>query len=178
MGITSSTKNLLLQLKKQILPVVVDADAFSVCIKDNLFPLPSHWVLTPHSGELARLFQIKGEEVDQDRCSYAMKASQKTGALVLLKGFHSVLAQKNKCWIIPTGNAALAKAGTGDVLAGFVGALIARGLDTFSAAIVAAFIHGQLADEWVGSGKDNDTLMAQDLKEILPITLKKLREVK
>ena len=178
LGMTTSTKKLLLSLKKQNLPVVVDADAFSICVKENLFPLPSHWVLTPHSGELGRLFNIKGEELDKDRCGYAIKASQKTESLVLLKGFHSILAQKNKCWIIPTGNSALAKAGTGDVLAGFMGALMARNLSPFSAATCAAFLHGQLADEWILSGKDNDTLMAQDLKDLLPYTLKKIKSLK
>lgn len=175
LGTGGETKDLLLSLKKTQLPVVVDADAFTVCVKEKLFPLPDHWVVTPHSGELARLFDITGKEVDQDRCASAIKASQKTGCLVLLKGFHSVLAQKDKCWIIPRGNSALAKAGTGDVLAGFIGALMARSLDTFSAAAVAAFVHGCLAEEWTDSGKDRDSLMAQDLKDILPFVLQKLR---
>lgn len=174
-GIEKKTKDILEILKKTKLPVVVDADAFAVCIKEKLFPLPAHWLVTPHSGELARLFDITGKEIDQNRCSYAMKASKKMGCLVLLKGFYSVLAKKDKCWIIPTGNAALAKAGTGDVLTGFIGALMARSLDTFSATGAAAFIHGLLAEEWVESGKDKDSLMAQDLKDILPIVLKKLR---
>jgi NAD(P)H-hydrate epimerase len=176
LGTTEETKEVLLTLKKTKLPVVVDADAFTVCVKENLFPLPAHWVLTPHSGELARLFDITGKEVDQNRCAYAMKASQKTGCQVLLKGFYSVLAQKDKCWIIPKGNSALAKAGTGDVLTGFIGALMARSLDAFSATALAAFVHGSLAEEWVESGKDKDSLMAQDLKDILPVVLQKLRQ--
>ena len=175
LGTKEKTKELLLTLKETSLPVVVDADAFTVCVKENLFPLPAHWVLTPHSGELARLFDITGKEVDQDRCAYAMKASQKAGCVVLLKGFHSVLAQNDKCWIIPKGNSALAKAGTGDVLTGFIGALMARSLDAFSATAVAAFVHGCLAEQWTESGKDRDSLMAQDLKDILPFVLRKLR---
>lgn len=176
-GIDKKTKDILEILKETKLPVVVDADAFAVCVQEKLFPLPAHWVVTPHSGELARFFCIKGREIDRDRCSYAIEASQKIGCLVLLKGFYSVLAKKDKCWIIPTGNSALAKAGTGDVLTGFIGALMARSLDTFSAVGVAAFIHGLLAEEWVESGKDRDSLMAQDLKDILPIILKKLHSV-
>ncbi len=177
LGTGEKTKNLLLELKKTTLPVVVDASAFLVCVKENLFPLPSHWVITPHSGELSRLFGITGKQVDQDRCSYAMKASQKTGCLVLLKGFHSVLAQSDKCWIIPAGNSSLAKAGTGDVLTGFIGALMARCLNTFSATAVASFVHGLLAEGWLAEGKDKDSLMAQDLKDILPVVLKKLKKL-
>ena len=170
------TKALILKLKKTNLPVVVDAGAFNVCVQENLFPLLSHWVVTPHSGELARLFGLTAGEVDQDRSAYAMKASQKTGTLVLLKGFHSVLAQGDKCWIIPTGHSALAKAGTGDVLTGFIGALMARFVDVFSAVAIATFIHGRLAEEWMEEGRDRDSLMAQDLKDILPVVLRKLRQ--
>ena len=103
-----------------------------------------------------------------------MQGSEKAGCLLLLKGFHSVLAQKGRCWIIPTGNKALSKAGTGDVLTGFIGALLARGLSAFLATALGAFVHGLLAEEWVKSGKDPECLMAQDLKDILPFVLQKL----
>ena len=126
LGTGPKTKKIITTLKKTKLPVVVDADAFSVCVSGNMWPLPAHWVLTPHTGELARLFKVKASQVERDRCGYAVKASLKTGALVLLKGFHSLLAYGKKCWIIPTGNCALSKAGTGDVLTGFIGALLAR----------------------------------------------------
>ena len=176
LGVHKETKDLLLELKKQKLPVLVDADAFTVCIQENLFPLPSHWVVTPHSGELGRLFGLKGKDIDQDRLLFAQKAFQKTRALVLLKGLHSILTEQEKCFIIPTGNSALAKAGTGDVLSGFIGALMARSLSPFTASAVGSFIHGKLADEWVKSGRDADTLIAQDLKDLLPFLLTKLRK--
>ena len=102
LGFSKKVKETLLSLKQLSIPVVIDADAFTLCVRENLFPLPSYWILTPHSGELARLFNIKGKDIDQDRCSFCMKASQKTGCLVLLKGFHSVLSNGRECWIIPT----------------------------------------------------------------------------
>ena len=178
LGVHKETKNLLLELKKQKMPVLVDADAFTVCVQENLFPLPSYWIATPHSGELARLFGIKGKDIDQNRLLFAQKSFQKTGSLVLLKGLHSILADQEKYFIIPTGNSALAKAGTGDVLSGFIGALMARSLSPFTAAAIGSFIHGKLADEWVKSGKDADALMAQDLKDLLPFVLTKLRKQK
>lgn len=174
-GVDKKTEIILEELKKTNLPVVVDADAFTVCVKEKMFPLPEHWIVTPHSGELARFFNTKGQDIDKDRCSYAREASQEMGCLVLLKGFYSVLARKDKCWIIPKGHSALAKAGTGDVLTGFIGALMARSLDAFSAGIVASFVHGYLAEEWTDAGKDADSLMAQDLKERLPVVLQKIR---
>ena len=177
LGVNTSTKNLIIRLKKEFKkPVVVDADAFTVCVKDNLFPLPKNWVLTPHSGELGKMFDLKGGDIDKDPCGYALKAGVKAQALVLLKGLHSVLSNGEKCWIIPTGNAGLAKAGSGDVLAGFIGALTARGLDAFSSALAGAFVHGGLADYWLSQGKDQDSLMAQDLKDLLPFYLKTLRK--
>ena len=176
LGAGRTTKELLLKLKASSgMPVVVDADAFTVCVQQNLFPLPAGWLLTPHAGELGRLFQLKGEDIDKDPCFYARKASQKTGALVLLKGFYSVLSNGKKCWIIPAGNAALAKAGTGDVLTGMAGALMARGLDSVSSALVSAFVHGCLAEEWTAGSRDKDSLLAQDLKDLLPYVLQKLR---
>ena len=177
LGTGEWTKKLLLRLKDfKEMPVVVDADAFTVCVKENLFPLPRSWVLTPHAGELSKLFGLNGKDIDQNPCLYARKASQKAGCLVLLKGFYSVLSDGEKCWIIPAGNSALAKAGTGDVLTGFIGALMARSLDTFSASVLSAFVHGRLAEQWVSEGKDKDCLMAQDLKDILPLVLQKLRK--
>lgn len=177
LGTGELTKKLLLQLKELgEIPVVVDADAFTVCVKEDLFPLPNSWVLTPHAGELGQLFALKGSDIDQDPCLYVRKASQKVGCPVLLKGFYSVLSDGKKCWIIPAGNSALAKAGTGDVLTGFIGALMARSLDTFSATVLSAFVHGLLAEQWVSEGRDKDCLMAQDLRDILPFVLQKLRK--
>lgn len=176
LGTEENTKKLLLTLKETGLPAVVDADAWTVCVKENLFPLPENWISTPHSGELGGFFKLKGEKIDEDRCSYALKAGCQAGSPVLLKGFHSVLAWKGKCGIIDSGNAALSKAGTGDVLTGFIGALLARSLSPFHAAAVGSFIHGLIADRWIQSGKDADTLTAKDLKDLLPSALKQLRK--
>ncbi len=197
------TKNLLDSLIKQnqtsLLQVVIDAGAFGVLVREGLYPLPSHWIVTPHSGELGRLFGISGREIDRDRCGYATKASQILGCIVLLKGFHSVLAWSSKgktpiCALIPTGNVALAKAGTGDVLSGLIGALLARLTiskikqhnkefdkknqqikTAWQAVAIGAFIHGECADEWLRLGKDRDSLTASDLNQLLPFVLKTFR---
>ena len=174
LGCNEDTKKSLLLAKKNKLPTVVDADAFTLCVREKLFPLPKNWITTPHSGELGRLFEVEGKEIDQDRTSYALQASQILGCSVLLKGFHSVLASHGRCWIISSGNSALAKAGTGDVLTGFIGALLARGVSALEAGALGALIHGQIADDWIQAGKHKDTLMAKDLKELLPFTLQKL----
>ena len=177
LGVNKVTLSLIKKLKAQKAnSVVVDADAFTVCCKNpEIFPMPQSWVLTPHSGELARLFKKTGARIERDRIAHAMKASQMTGATILLKGRYSVVACEDKCWIVPTGNSALAKAGTGDVLTGFIGALLARGVPSLDAALMAGYVHGLMAEYWEKQGKNLDTLLAGDLKDLVPLILSDLQ---
>ncbi len=156
-------------------PVVVDAGGIQACVDHGLLPLPSNWVITPHAGELSRLLKIDVKDVERDRFHAAFTASQMVGCHVLLKGFRSLIAHERRCLIVHAGNSALAKAGTGDVLTGMVGALLAQGLDTPQAAATAAYMHGRLADEWVRSGHDKASLTASDLKALLPQVVSRLR---
>lgn len=176
LGVSEDTKNLILQLKKEkISSVVLDADALTVIAKYNLAPLPASWILTPHAGEMARLLNCSIEEVNADHYEAVLKASQKWNCWVLLKGHRSVLSNGKKVLVIPTGNSALAKAGTGDVLAGMIAALLAQGLDSLRATALAAYLHGLMADNWIRQSKDPRTLKAMDLVDTLPETLHRLR---
>ena len=131
--------------------------------------LPPTWILTPHSGELARLLKVSVEEIERDRFHFASMAAQKFGCLVLLKGFRTVLAtHENRFAVITSGNAALAKAGTGDVLSGFIGGLLAQGVGSLQAAGTGAYFHGRIADEWLRTGKDIKSLMPRDLLAMAP----------
>jgi ADP-dependent NAD(P)H-hydrate dehydratase len=85
-----------------------------------------------------------------------------------------VLAHQGKCWVILSGNSALAKAGTGDVLTGMIVALLAQKLSPARAAASAAYVHGRVADEWVRSGQDSKSLLASDIREFLPGLLARL----
>ena len=152
-------------------PVVVDADAISVIAEKKPYPLPENWILTPHAGELSRILGIAAKEIEADRYRYALEAAKITGCHVLLKGFRTVLAFQGKCWVILSGNSALAKAGTGDVLTGMIVALLAQKLPPARAAAAAAYVHGRVADEWVRSGQDTRSLLASDIREFLPSIL-------
>lgn len=156
------------ELKKKTYPVVIDADGITACVNEALFPLPSHWVLTPHAGELSRILGISVGEIEQDRYAAVLKASQVTGCHVLLKGFRSILAFNGRCMVIYAGNSALAKAGTGDVLTGMIGGLLAQKVQTLQAVGTAAYLHGRLADEWIRTGHDPRSLVASDLSQHLP----------
>lgn len=169
LGVSKETADLIQWLRdNQCERVVLDADALTTCVQFDLFPLPESWVLTPHSGELARILKMEARAIDADRFSAAQKAFEVTGCHVLLKGFRSVLAFEGRCMVILAGNSALAKAGTGDVLTGMIGGLLAQGLPTLQATATAAYIHGRIADEWVRVGNDKRTMTAGDLRDHLP----------
>lgn len=176
LGTGIETAQIVEKLKKlENIPVVVDADAITACVEHNLFPLPQNWVITPHAGELARILKISAQDIEQDRYKAAFAGFEKTKCHVLLKGYRSLVAYGTRCLVVNAGNSALAKAGTGDVLTGMVGALLAQGMDTPQAAATAAYLHGRLADEWVRNGQDKSSLTASDLKALLPQVVSRLR---
>jgi ADP-dependent NAD(P)H-hydrate dehydratase / NAD(P)H-hydrate epimerase len=181
LGINSQVKDLIMTLKKKkIQKVILDADAISVCRENNLWPLPSSWILTPHTGELSKLIEVSVKNIEQDRIAALKIATEKTGCVVLLKGFHSIVsASRNtleKHIIVLAGNVALAKAGSGDVLSGFIGALLAQGLEPINAACLGAYIHGRLADDWIKKGNDVITLLPSDLTHNVPELVKRIRD--
>lgn len=106
-------------------------------------------LLTPHPLEAARLLGREVADIQQDRIRSAITLAQRYGSTVVLKGAGSVIAQPSGAWWInPTGNAGLSSAGTGDVLSGMIGALLAQGLGDVSAAQLGVFVHGAAA-EWL-----------------------------
>jgi len=113
-------------------------------------------------------------ELENDRFAAARKGSEAAGCHVLLKGYRSVVAFENRCMVIHAGNSALAKAGTGDVLTGMIGALFSQGMDTLQGAATAAYIHGRMADEWVRLGNDKRALAASDIAQQLPQLLTRI----
>ncbi len=154
--------------------VVIDADALTTCAEFDLFPLPKSWVLTPHSGELARIIKVDAKKIDSNRYHYALEAAKKTGCHVLLKGYRSVLAYEDRCMVIMAGNSALAKAGSGDVLTGMISGLLAQHVPTVQATATAAYIHGRMADEWIRVGNDKRALLPSDLRDHLPVLMSRL----
>ena len=129
-------------------PLVVDADALAH-VGDHL---PAHAVLTPHAGELARMTGAERADIEAAPLRHVTEAAERYGCVVLLKGAHTLVAQQGRpTRSNATGNAWLATAGSGDVLAGVIGALLATGLDPFDAASVGAWLHGAAAS-YAGRG--------------------------
>jgi ADP-dependent NAD(P)H-hydrate dehydratase / NAD(P)H-hydrate epimerase len=137
---------LLLRARK---PAVLDADALNALaeIPEALGGLEVPLLLTPHPGEMARLCGIAIADVQADRIGIAAAKARAWNATVLLKGAGTIVADpETPPVLVPTGNAGLATGGTGDVLAGLCGALLAAGLPPPAAARVAAFVHGRAGD--------------------------------
>lgn len=133
-------------------PIILDADGIN-SLGGNINVLKERtsagraMVLTPHPLEFSRLSGLSVAEIQRDRIKAARDFSEETGAVVLLKGAFTVIADGSEVFVNPTGCAALAKGGSGDVLAGIIAALLAQGVEPLTAATSGAFIHGKTAEK-------------------------------
>jgi NAD(P)H-hydrate epimerase len=169
LGRTEEAKALVRQLLADTdLPAVVDADAL-----DGLQPFErdAPTVLTPHSGELARLLGVDSRWVDAHRLQALSRAIQLLGCVVLLKGEGTLIGAPGHGPIVCDGFAGLATAGTGDVLTGITAAFLAKGMDARLAAAAAATAHTWAAIE---AGRTAG-LVAGDVAEALPRVLARAR---
>jgi NAD(P)H-hydrate epimerase len=159
-------------LRQTKIPLVLDADGLNA-LTDALGLLGEasrgQWILTPHAGEFKRL---AGDDVDlQDRIRIAQQYARQWNSVLLLKGTPSLVATPSgSVYVNPTGNAAVATAGTGDVLAGLCVGLLAQGLAPDRAAITALYVSGAAADAYAHHAHPA-SMVATDLVEILPTLL-------
>ena len=125
-------------------------------------------VLTPHPGEMGRLLGRPAHEVQEDRKGAAMASAEQWGQVVVLKGAHTVVAAPDgRVALSPFANPALATAGSGDVLAGVIGGLLAQGMERYEAAVTGVYLHGAAAERWsVANGSGG--MLASDLLALLP----------
>lgn len=180
LGVNSRTFSLIKNLiKKNSHAVVLDADALSVIAKNKLHPpLPSSWILTPHEGELARLMDVSSAQIKKQRLEYVLKAQKKFGCIILLKGSETLITDGEKLLKVSEGTPALSKAGTGDVLTGMITGFLAQGLAPMNAAGLAAYVHGLAARRWSRFHGDELGLLASDLLNEIPLTMKLIRSSK
>ena len=160
------------------IPLVIDADALNALARTSTWweRLQAQAVLTPHPGELSRLLHSPVEEIQHDRVNTAQRASERWGQVVVLKGAYTVVAAPDgRTTISPFANPALASAGTGDVLSGVIGALLAQGLGPYDAAVAGVHLHA-LAGEQLREEMGDSGLLASDLLPVIPRIMKTLRE--
>jgi len=159
-------------------PMVIDADGLNALV-GHLEMLHAARctlhakILTPHPGEMARLLGISIKKVQDNRKDIAKQFAKDYKVTVVLKGRNTVVAgHKGKLYINKTGNPGMATAGSGDVLTGMIVAFLGQGLDTFSAAKYAVYLHG-LAGDLAAKEKTQISLIASDIIAKIPEAIRK-----
>ena len=133
-------------------PLILDADALNIIaadikLQDMVLARRAPTVLTPHPGEAARLLRRDTAGVTADRVAACRELAVQTGAIVVLKGAGTVIwMRSSRTWINPTGSPMLATGGSGDVLAGMIGAMFAQGYDMVESVLAAVYFHGLSAE--------------------------------
>ncbi len=160
------------------LPVLVDADGLTILSEHrDLLPRQPPTLITPHAGELARLLGTEAANVEARRLEHARRAAAELGVTVLLKGSTTVVVDRRggPAFVNPTGTPWLATAGSGDVLSGLAGSLLAQGLPPAEAGMTAAYLHG-LAARLAAAGGLGETgeapIGAPDVVTALPAAIR------
>jgi NAD(P)H-hydrate epimerase len=173
MGTTAEARDRLMRLVRLEKPMVIDADAL------NLLAAQKKWfssfkaeaVLTPHPGEMRRLAKLLGVNKvptdDEGRSGLAASAARAFCQVLVLKGHRTVVTDGSKIYLNDTGNSALSKAGSGDVLSGVIGSLIGQGMALFDAACAGVRLHG-LAGEVAGERFGLRSALAREVLDAIP----------
>lgn len=175
LGITAETRELTeFVIKNAGCPIILDADGINIVagninvLKDNDKPK----ILTPHPLEFSRLTGINVSEIQTHRIRYARHYAKEWNSIIVLKGVNTVTAAPDgRIYVNTTGNAGLAKGGSGDVLTGIIASLAAQGVELFMAAVLGVYLHGSAADE-LSKSIALSGIMPSDIAEILPFVMK------
>jgi len=169
-GISGALRSVLEALLEQDqLRLIIDADGLNnlAGIKDWPVKLKANLILTPHPGEMKRLWSaLFREPLPSDRQQQAVQLAQQTKTVVALKGAGTVVTDGQKVYINKTGNPGMATAGSGDVLTGVITALAGQGLSDFDAAVLGVYIHG-LAGDIAAEKIGQVSLMTTDIIQAL-----------
>jgi len=173
MGTGDDSLSLLSAVLATDLPVLVDADGITLLAahRGDLLPRSAPTLLTPHAGELSRLLGADRADIEARRLHFVTQAAAELGCTVLLKGSTTVIASPEpdrEVLVNPTGTSWLATAGSGDVLSGLAGSLLAQGLDPARAAAAAAYLHGIAAR----LAADGAPIGSEDIITALPAAIR------
>lgn len=151
------------------LPMVIDADGINALAGaiQRLEWAEGARVLTPHPGEAARLLGCSPAEVLADREGAAIRIAREAHAIVLLKGYRTIVTDAERLYVNWTGNSGMATAGSGDVLTGVIAALLAQRIAPFEAAVLGAYLHG-LAGDLAAKRLGEHGMIATDILDHLP----------
>ena len=170
LGLEKKSKDLFKKVINKInntqIPTVIDADGLNILSRINI-KLPPNTIITPHPLEAARLLGVNLEEVLSDLEGSARKLSEKYNSTAVLKTHRTIICNKDNLFINQHGNSALAKAGSGDVLAGIIAGLLAQGgMSLFEAAKLGVYLHSR-AGEIASEELSEYSVLASDLPDYL-----------
>ncbi len=167
-------KAILFDLKDTETPVVIDADGLNIISKFPKIKLPKNVIFTPHIAEASRLSGQKVEDILRNPRFTAKKITEKYGCTTVLKSHKTVVCSKDeKIYTNNTGNSALSKAGTGDVLCGMIAGFSAQKMEPFEAASLAVYLHGR-AGEIASEELTEYSVLASDLLKYIPMAIKEM----
>jgi hydroxyethylthiazole kinase-like uncharacterized protein yjeF len=182
LGQTNAAIELLEFWLAQNVPLLLDADALNLIashlhLASLVISRTAETVITPHAGEAARLLDVSSEHVQQNRTESALKLAKNLNVICVLKGAGTICAHHDGSWFInSSGNVGLASGGTGDVLSGIIGSLVAQGLSGLDAAKLGVYVHGAGADALVEKGAGPIGLTASEVALEARAIINKLRK--
>lgn len=157
-------------------PLVIDADALNcICNKPEILKnLKAPAIITPHPGEMARLLHSTPKTVNSNRENTAIDFAKKFGVVTVLKGAGTIIASPDgKVYINHTGNSGMATGGSGDVLSGIIGSLLAQGAAPINAAAAGVFLHGTIGD-LAAEKLGKISMLPTDMIDMIPTAYLKL----
>lgn len=156
------------------IPLVLDADALNIISADKklLSQIPKGSVLTPHPKEFERLFGI--QKNSEERINTAIIKAKEYGIVIVLKGNNTLITHNGESFINTTGNAGLAKGGSGDALTGIITAFLAQGYDSFNASKLGVYLHGLAADITLNE-QSMESMLITDVIENIGKAFKEIR---
>lgn len=177
LSVCDDTKNLVQSVitncKK---PLVIDADALNcICNKPEILKnLKAPAIITPHPGEMARLLHSTPKTVNSNREKTAIDFAKKFGVVTVLKGAGTIIASPDgEVYINHTGNSGMATGGSGDVLSGIIGSLLAQGAAPINAAAAGVFLHGTIGD-LAAEKLGKISMLPTDMIDMIPTAYLKL----
>lgn len=165
-------KSILETVSSLAVPVIIDADGLNLLSKmKEDTKLPENLILTPHPKEASRLLKAEVSDILDKPIQYTKEITDKYGCTTVLKMHSTVVCSKEKdIYVNNTGNSALAKAGTGDVLTGMIAGLCAQKMSNFEAAKLAVYLHGKAGE--IASGMLSEySVLASDLLKYIPLAI-------
>jgi len=177
-SVEEETKKLVKMIMRGLnIPLVLDADGINNLVGEIslLQKYRAPLIITPHPGETSRLLEIEVEEVQKDRIESTVALARETGAIAVLKGAGTIIADKEgNSWINSTGNPGMASGGTGDVLTGTIAGLLVQGFSPLLAAQTGVYLHG-LAGDLAAQKRGETSLIAGDVLENLPDAIRRVK---